>query len=44
LHLDPEQKPLEIMVDGIAERPIIHFKLPPTAYTNFKDKDLKPVD
>ena len=32
------------MIDGIAERPVIHFELPLSAYTNSKDKDLKPVD
>lgn len=44
LYLDPEQKPLEIRVDGIAERPVIHFELPPSDYRERKEKDMTPVD
>lgn len=44
LHLDPEQPPLEIRVQGVAERPIIHFELPPSAYRERKEKDMTPVD
>lgn len=44
LHLDPEQDPLEIRVHGVAERPVIHFELPPSAYRERKEKDMTPVD
>jgi hydrocephalus-inducing protein len=44
LDLDPEQKDLEIEVDGIAERPVIHFELPPSNYLESKKKDMAPVD
>lgn len=44
LDLDPELKPLEIMTDGIAERPVIHFELPPSTYRERKEKDMTPVD
>jgi hydrocephalus-inducing protein len=43
-HLDPEQQPLEITAQGIAERPVIHFELPPSAYRERKEKDMTPVD
>jgi len=42
--LDPEQKPLEIGAQGVAERPIIHFELPPSAYRDRKEKDMTPID
>ena len=44
LDLDPEQPGLEISVDGIAERPVIHFELPPSTYRERKEKDMTPVD
>ena len=44
LHLDPEQKDLEIAVKGIAERPIIHFELPVSSYRDRKEKDMTPID
>jgi len=44
LDLDPEQQPLEILADGIAERPVIHFELPPSTYRERKEKDMTPVD
>lgn len=44
LDLDPEQQPLEIVADGIAERPVIHFELPPSTYRERKEKDMTPVD
>ena len=43
-YLDPEQKPLEIMAEGIAERPIIYFELPPSNYRERKEKDMNPID
>jgi hydrocephalus-inducing protein len=44
LHLDPEQQPLQIKVNGMAERPVIHFELPPNTYRERKEKDMTPVD
>jgi hydrocephalus-inducing protein len=44
LHLDPEQKDLEISVKGIAERPVIHFELPVSDYRDRKEKDMTPID
>ena len=44
LNLDPEQRPLEIKVNGVAERPVIHFELPPSNYKERKAKDMTPVD
>ena len=44
MHLDPEQKDLEIAVKGIAERPIIHFELPVSNYRDRKEKDMTPID
>jgi hydrocephalus-inducing protein len=44
LDLDPKQQPLEIVADGIAERPVIHFELPPSTYRERKEKDMTPVD
>jgi hydrocephalus-inducing protein len=43
-NLDPEQEKLIINVNGIAERPIIHFELPPTTYRERKEKDMTPID
>jgi len=43
-NLDPEKEKLIINVNGIAERPIIHFELPPTNYRERKEKDMTPVD
>jgi hydrocephalus-inducing protein len=37
-------KQLEIMSDGVAERPIIHFELPPSSYRERKEKDMTPID
>ena len=44
LHLDPEQQALDITVNGIAERPIIHFELPISSYRERKEKDMTPID
>lgn len=44
LHLDPAKKDLQIRVDGVAERPVIHFELPPSSYLETKKKDMTPVD
>jgi hydrocephalus-inducing protein len=44
LDLDPKQQPLEIAADGVAERPVIHFELPPSTYRERKEKDMTPVD
>jgi len=43
-NLSPEQQPLIIEVNGIAERPIIHFELPPSTYRERKEKDMVPID
>jgi hydrocephalus-inducing protein len=42
--LDPESQPLEIISEGVAERPIIHFELPPSSYRERKEKDMTPID
>ena len=44
LNLNPEQEPLIIECNGIAERPVIHFELPPTTYRERKEKDMAQVD
>ena len=44
LDLDPEKEPLEISCDGVAERPVIHFELPPSTFRERKEKDMTPVD
>jgi len=31
-------------VDGVAERPVIHFELPPSNYRERKEKDMTPID
>lgn len=33
-----------IEVNGIAERPIVHFELPPSTYKERKEKDMVPID
>ena len=43
-NLSPDLKPLIIEVNGVAERPIIHFELPPSTYRERKEKDMVPVD
>lgn len=43
-NLSPEQDPLIIETNGIAERPVIHFELPPSSYKERKEKDMTPVD
>jgi len=43
-NLASDQKPLIIEVNGIAERPIIHFELPPSTYRERKEKDMVPID
>lgn len=43
-NLCPDLEPLIIEVNGIAERPIIHFELPPSSYRDRKEKDMVPVD
>lgn len=45
LNLDPEgTEPLIIEVNGVAERPVIHFELPPSSYRDRKAKDMTPID
>jgi len=44
MDLNPELEPLIIEVNGIAERPVIHFELPPTNYRERKEKDMAQVD
>jgi len=44
LNLDPSLDPLEITVNGVAERPVIHFELPPSSYRDRKEKDMTPID
>lgn len=43
-HMAPDSEPLIIEVNGIAERPVIHFELPTTTYRERKEKDMTPVD
>lgn len=43
-NLAPELNPLIVEVNGIAERPFIHFELPPSSYKERKEKDMIPVD
>jgi len=43
-NLNPESQPLIIEVSGIAERPVIHFELPPSTYKERKEKEMIPVD
>lgn len=42
--LSPDLKPLIIEVNGVAERPIVHFELPPSTYRERKEKDMVPID
>lgn len=42
--LSPDLKPLIIEVNGVAERPIVHFELPPSTYKERKEKDMVPID
>ncbi len=42
--MDPEQEKLIIEANGIAERPIIHFELPPSSYKERKEKEMTPID
>lgn len=44
LNLDPSLPPLDITANGVAERPVIHFELPPSSYRDRKEKDMTPVD
>jgi len=43
-NLAPDAKKLIINLDGVAERPICHFELPPSAYREKKGKDMTPID
>jgi hydrocephalus-inducing protein len=43
-NLSPDCKPLIIEVNGVAERPICHFELPPSTYKERKEKDMVAVD
>lgn len=43
-NLSPEQEPLCIEANGVADRPVIHFELPTSQYRDRKDKDLAPVE
>jgi len=44
MHLNPELEPLIIEASGVAERPVIHFELPPTTYRERKEKDMAQID
>jgi hydrocephalus-inducing protein len=44
LYLDPSLQPLDIAVNGVAERPVIHFELPPSSFRDRKEKDMTPID
>ena len=44
LHLSPEQEPLIIEANGIAERPVIHFELQPNNYRERKEKEMSSID
>jgi len=43
-NLSPDMKPLIIEVNGVAERPIVHFELPPSNYKERKEKDMVAID
>jgi len=43
-NLNSEKEPLIIEVNGIAERPVIHFELPITTYRERKSKDMAHID
>ena len=43
-HLHPDSQKLIIAVDGVAERPVIHFELPPTSYRDRKEKEMSSID
>lgn len=43
-HLHPDQEPLIIEANGIAERPIVHFELPPSTFKERREKDMVPID
>lgn len=43
-NLSPDMKPLIIEVNGIAERPIVHFEVPPSTYKERKQKDMVAID
>ena len=43
-HLHPDAQKLIIVADGIAERPVIHFELPPTNYRERKEKEMSSID
>lgn len=43
-NLNPNKDALIIEANGIAERPVIHFELPPSTYREKKEKDMTPVD
>ena len=42
--MDPKADPLIIECNGIVERPVIHFELPPTDYRERKAKDMAQID
>ena len=43
-NLAPEIRPLIIEVNGIADRPIVHFELPPSTFRDRKEKEMTPID
>jgi hydrocephalus-inducing protein len=43
-NLSPDVKPLIIEVNGVPERPIVHFELPPSTYKERKEKDMVAID
>lgn len=43
-NLNPASEPLIIELNGIAERPVIHFELPLGTYRERKSKDLAYID
>ena len=38
------QEPLVLEMNGIAERPVCHFELPPSSYKEKKARDMTPID
>jgi hydrocephalus-inducing protein len=43
-NLNPDQEPLILELDGVGERPVCHFELPPSFYKEKKERDMTPID
>lgn len=43
-NLNPTMKPLIIELDGVGERPVCHFELPPSHYKERREKEMNPID